>query len=156
MRNVHPKHQAIMVNDDVGREENRSLALKHAYILDRGTADGIWLRHICEMPMFVRSELSNGVQLADLCSYNIYRAFKSGSLAYPFFARIAPHIWSMSNDASQPFSGIQVFPDNSPLKELVSEFEKQRAGVLANPGSKMVSGGANPIEPTSGTGQKIE
>lgn len=154
MRNVHPKHQAIMVNDDVGREINRSLALKHAYILDKGTADGTWLKHICEMPMFVRSELSNGVQLADLCCYNIYRAFKTGNLAYPFFARIAPHIWSRSNDAGRPFSGICVFPDGSPLQSLADEFEKQRAGVPANSGSEMVSGGANPIEPTSGTGQK--
>ncbi|NLH74988.1 MAG: DUF3800 domain-containing protein [Verrucomicrobia bacterium] len=156
MRNVHPRHQAIMVNDDVGREANRSLALKHAYILDQGTAEGTWLRHICEMPMFVRSELSNGVQLADLCSYNIYRAFKTGDLAYPFFARIVPHIWSRSNAATKPFSGIRVFPENSPMQSLVDAFEKQRAGVLANSGSEMVSGGANPIEPTSGTGQKTD
>jgi len=141
MRNVHPKHQAIMVNDDVDRDVNRSLALKHAYILDKGTADGTWLQHICEMPMFVRSELSNGVQLADLCSYNIYRAFKTGNLAYPFFARIAPHVWSKSREAIHPFSGIHVFPVGSRLQSMVDEFEKERAGTPPDSGSQLVSGG---------------
>jgi hypothetical protein len=147
MRSVHPKHQAIMVNDDVSREVNRSLALKHAYFLDKGTTDGVWLQHICEMPMFVRSELSNGVQLADLCSYNIYRTFKQGNLDYPFFTRIMPSVWSRADDPSRPFSGLYVFPAESPLRGLVEEFERGRA-------QKMVSGGANPIEPTSGTGQE--
>jgi len=86
MRAKYGRHQAIMVNDDVSLQANRSLAMKHAWLLDQGTTHDTWLRHICEMPMFVRSELSNGVQLADLCSYNIYRAFKSGGLDYPFSA----------------------------------------------------------------------
>jgi len=136
-----------MVNDDVTREVNRSLALKHAHLLDKGTADGMWLQHICEMPMFVRSELSNGVQLADLCSYNIYRAFKYGNLGYPFFSRIAPSVWSRVDNPSRPFSGLCVFPDASPLRAMVEDFESQRA-------ARMMSGGANPIEPTSGTGRE--
>jgi len=77
-------------------------------------------------------------------------------LAYPFFDRIAPHLWSRSREASHPFSGIHVFPVSSPLQTMVDEFEKQRAGTLADSGSKLVSGGANPIEPTSGTGQKTD
>ena len=116
-----------MVTDDVGLQQNRSLAMKHAYIMDRGTANNLWLKHICEMPMFVRSELSNGVQLADLCSYNIYRAFKTGDLDYPFFQRIAPYIWSRSEPVPYPFAGLHVFPDDSPLHGLVDEFEKKRA-----------------------------
>ena len=127
MRSRHDKHQALMVTDDVGRQENHSLAMKHAYIMDRGTADGTWLKHICEMPMFVRSELSNGVQLADLCSYNIYRAFKTGNLTYSFFTRIAPHIWSSKEPIRHPFSGLHVFPAHSDLHKLVDEFEKNRA-----------------------------
>lgn len=127
MRCRHDKHQALMITDDSGLQQNRSLAMKHAHIMDRGTATSTWLMHICEMPLFVRSELSNGVQLADLCSYNIYRAFKKPDLDYPFFQRIIPHIWSRSEPVPRPFSGLRVFPDNSPLKSLVDQFEIKRA-----------------------------
>lgn len=135
MRMRFERHQAIMVNDDVSRQVNRSLAMKHAYLLDQGTARDTWLRHVCEMPMFVRSELSNGVQLADLCSYNIYRAFRFGDLAYPFFSRIKPFIWSKSNPVRRPFSGLFVFPGNSPLRALVDEFERQRTPAANDRGS---------------------
>ena len=134
MRNTHWRHQAIMVNDDVSRQANRALAMKHAYILDQGTTNGVWLKHVCEMPMFVRSELSSGVQLADLCSYNIYRAFRSGDLTYPFFARIASRVWSRCNTAKSPFSGLYVFPGSSPLRELVDQFEDERARTSESPG----------------------
>jgi len=127
MRLKFPKHQALMVNDDVTKEVNRSLAMKHAFLLDQGTRSDMWLSHICEMPMFVRSEFSNGVQLADLCSYSIYRAFRDGDLAYPFFDKIAPAIWSRTLPVSRPFTGIRVFPEHSPLKLLVEEFETKRA-----------------------------
>lgn len=135
MRAKFWKHQGIMVNDDVSRQMNQSLAMKHAYLLDQGTANGTWLRHICEMPMFVRSELSNGVQLADLCSYNIYRAFRDGDLSYPFFNRIKPYIWSRSNPVDVPFSGLWVFPGTSPLRAQVEEFEKERASAADGQGS---------------------
>lgn len=130
MRLKFPKHQALMVNDDVTKEVNRSLAMKHAYLLDQGTQSKMWLTHICEMPMFVRSEFSNGVQLADLCSYSIHRAFRDGDLTYPFFDKIAPWVWSRSIPVSRPFSGIRVFPETSPLRQLVDDFETKRA--LAN------------------------
>jgi len=130
MRGMHPKHQAVMVTDDVSRQMNRSLAMKHAYLQDSGTASRLWLTRICEMPLFVRSELSNGVQLADLCAYNIYRAFRDGNLAYPFFQRIAGQVWSRNEPlrhGGQAFSGLTVFPDRSPLVRLVEEFEQKRA-----------------------------
>ncbi|NLT75246.1 MAG: DUF3800 domain-containing protein [Planctomycetes bacterium] len=127
MRAKYGRHQAIMVNDDVSLQANRSLAMKHAWLLDQGTTRDTWLRHICEMPMFVRSELSNGVQLADLCSYNIYRAFRYGDLSYPFFNRIKPYIWSQSEPVKRPFSGLYVFPGGSPLRGLLDAFEKERA-----------------------------
>ncbi len=130
MRARHHKYQAIMINDDVTRQVNQMLAMSHAELLDSGTNRDTWLRHICEMPMFVRSELSTGVQLADLCSYNIYRAFKSGRLDYPFFQRIAPAIWT-SHDLvnwGRPFPGIWVLDGtDSPLIPLVRDFEKEQA-----------------------------
>lgn len=130
MRARHHKHQAIMINDDVSREVNRMLAMSHAHLLDKGTRSDTWLRHICEMPMFVRSELSAGVQLADLCSYNIYRAFKHADLAYPFFHRIAPFIWSKHERVRHgpAFSGLCVLDSaESPLIQLVRQFEKEQA-----------------------------
>lgn len=130
MRARHHKHQAIMINDDVSRQTNRMLAMSHAQLLDSGTRRDTWLRHICEMPMFVRSELSAGVQLADLCSYNIYRAFKSGTLSYPFFQRIAPAIWTEHErvHAGERFCGVWVLDaPNSPLIPLVRQFEKEQA-----------------------------
>ncbi len=132
MRARHHKHQAIMINDDVDRQTNRMLAMSHAQLLDEGTKRDTWLRHICEMPMFVRSELSAGVQLADLCSYNIYRAFKSGDLSYPFFQRIAPFIWSVHDGVhltQKRFPGMCVLDGgaNSDLVPLLRQFEKQQA-----------------------------
>lgn len=134
MRVRHDKHQALMINDDISKQVNRSLAMKHAYILEEGTRNGTWLKHVCEMPMFVRSELSNGVQLADLCSYNIYRAFREGTLDYLFFKRITGQVWSRITPCTAPFSGLRVFPDDSPLRELVEKFENERASVITDQG----------------------
>ncbi|NJL31694.1 MAG: DUF3800 domain-containing protein [Phycisphaerales bacterium] len=124
MRTQHSKHQALMVTDDMTVQENRTLAMKHAYIMDKGTARNTWLRHICEMPMFVRSELSNGVQLADLCAYNIYRVFKMKNIEYPFFTKISHAIWSRHELVDRPFSRLHVFPPESELHLLVEKFEK--------------------------------
>jgi hypothetical protein len=155
MRAKHDKHQALIICDDVGKEMNCSLAMKHAYVMEEGTKSGTWLTNLCEMPHFVRSELSNGVQLSDLCAYNIYRAFKTGNLAYPFFERISPHIWAKSNPVKYPFSGLHVFPQSSPLCQVIHAWEKQRAPALGRGSVNLVSSGANPIEPTSGTGQDL-
>ena len=110
----HSRHKGIMVVDDVSKEMNRSLAMKHAFFQQSGTTSGCKLRHIIEMPLFVRSVLSNGIQLADLVSYNIYRAFKSGDLAYPWFRRIAPYLWPGKSTTGIP-SGLKIFPPESPL-----------------------------------------
>jgi len=127
MQARHRKHQALMVNDDVSVQANKRLAMKHSYMLHHGTHSGMWLKHICEMPMFVRSELSNGIQLADLCSYNIYRAFKSEDMNYRYFQEILPHVWSRSEPILRPFSGIKIFPTDSPLRTLIDDLEKKRA-----------------------------
>ncbi len=130
MRARHHKHQAIMLNDDVNQRANRMLAMSHARLLDGGTNRDTWLRHICEMPMFVRSELSAGVQLADLCSYNIYRAFRDNDLRYPFFERIAPYIWTRQHriNVGRPFSGLCVLDEKgSPLVQIVEQFEEKQA-----------------------------
>jgi uncharacterized protein DUF3800 len=60
----HPKHHGIIV-----------LSMKHARFQREGGQHQRF-DHIVEYPFFTDSRLSNGVQLADLCGYNVYRAFR--------------------------------------------------------------------------------
>jgi hypothetical protein len=128
LREEHPKHQGVLITDDVSRQQNRSLAMKHAYIQSEGTAAGIWLSHIAEMPLFVRSELSNGVQLTDLLAYNIYRCFRYENPDYPFFAQTLPHIWVSKKTPTGVIDGLRVFPPESPLTALLPAIATRRAG----------------------------
>lgn len=125
----HPNHLGVLVKDDKSLQENRNLAMKHAYIMEEGTASGKRLRHIVEMPLFVRSELSNGVQLADLIGYNIFRVFRDESDEYPFFRKIADSIWVSKATGDHVWDGLWVFPGNSPLRQFRDELRKKRAGL---------------------------
>jgi hypothetical protein len=73
------------------------------------------LTQLVEMPLFVQSGLSNGVQLADLVGYNIYRTFRENQLEYPYFIKIMPYIWSSKQSSGQKLDGLKVFPNESPL-----------------------------------------
>ncbi len=115
MREFHPKHKALLVADDVSKQDNKSLTMKHAYHLEQGTSCGLRLKNIIETPFFVPSELSEGVQFADLCSYNIYRAFKHQDFDYTFFQRMLPKMYSSGLTPPHKIDGIKVFPDESPL-----------------------------------------
>jgi hypothetical protein len=86
----HSKHSAVMIADDMGKSENVGLAMRHARFLERATSAGRQLKHIVEMPLFVRSELSEGVQLADLCGYSVYRALRHGDPNYEYFQLVQP------------------------------------------------------------------
>ncbi|MGV8083473.1 MAG: DUF3800 domain-containing protein [Coriobacteriia bacterium] len=137
MEKEHRKHQAVLITDDVQRQMNQALAMKHAYLLENETSAGLCLDSICEMPMFVRSELSNGVQLADLFAYNTWRAFLGEDLAYPYFARMAPFIHSVAlTNHKWPLRGIQVFPAESTLQPLRREFERMQRSLGGNPSSE--------------------
>jgi hypothetical protein len=115
-----------MVVDSDSIQMNRSLAMKHSYFQREGTSSGSRIGHIVELPMFVESNLSNGTQLADLCAYNIRRAFMDGDLDYPYFARVEPHLYSAPHRKRTAIEGIKVFPDNSPLLELARELGERR------------------------------
>ncbi len=117
----HSKHNGLVVADQVSREASRSLAMKHAYFLAGGTSSGCRLRNIVEMPFFVRSELSNGVQLADLCAYNVYRAFKLEQPSYPYFQRILPFFYRSQNTSGRKIDGLKLFPDDTALRELLDQ-----------------------------------
>lgn len=123
----------MLITDDTGKERNRSLAMKHAFIQSEGTSAGTWLKHIAEMPLFVRSELSNGVQLADLLAYNIYRCFRDRDVDYPFFARIAPYLWDSKATSADCLDGLWVFPGESPLRPLREAVAKRASRGTAGP-----------------------
>lgn len=129
----HPKHQGVLITDDISKQRNRSLAMKHAYIQMEGTSSGRWLTHIAEMPLFVRSELSNGVQLADLLAYNVYRCFRNEDVDYPFFARIIPHIWASRQTPEDTLDGLFVFPGDSPLRAVRESVAKKKEPTKQGP-----------------------
>ncbi len=63
--------------------------------------------------MFVSSATCVGVQLADLCCYNVYRRFKDNNPDYAFFKRIEPFFYNSGNTAPEKKDGLKVFPPNS-------------------------------------------
>jgi len=126
IREKQSKNNALLICDDMSIQDNKSLAMKHAYFLESGTTArrSLSLDHVIEMPMFVTSELSEGIQLADLCSYNFYRAFKHNQRDYPFFRRVLPNVYRSGNTRKRKIDGLKIFPDNSPLKELAEAIER--------------------------------
>lgn len=114
MRAHHRKHRALIVMDDTSRQLNRAVAMKHA-LFQRTGNQNMTFPAIVEYPFFTRSELSNGVQLADLLAYNVYRAFRTPQLDYPRFARLLPNFYQ-SPDGKIPH-GLKVWPGDSSLVE---------------------------------------
>ncbi len=119
MDECHAKHKAVVITDDVGRKANISLAMKHSYFLEKGTTSKLLLKNIIEMPLFVASELSEGVQFADLCSYSIYHAIRYNKPDYKFFKLVLPLIYNSCNTIPNKRDGLKVFPDKSPINEWV-------------------------------------
>ncbi len=115
MRQYHHRHQALIVVDDTNIQLNRFLALEHAALLRRGNRN-MFFPHIVEYPFFTRSELSNGVQLADLLAYNVYRVFRDEYPEYAYFQSIRPYFYRRRD--STTIDGITVWPETSPLVEL--------------------------------------
>ncbi len=112
----HRKHQAVIVMDDTDKTINRSLSMKHAYFQREGN-QSMRFKHIVEYPFFTDSKLSNGVQLADLVGYNVYRAFRNLDFQYPFFQSLLPHIYYSKRTDPMKLDGLKVFPDDSELVE---------------------------------------
>lgn len=123
MREFHPKHKSLLVADDVSKQDNISLTMKHAYFLEHRTSAGLEFKNIVETPFFVRSELSEGVQFADLCSYNIYRAFRRSEWDYEPFLRLLPKMYFSKNTHNTKIDGLKVFPNESPLVEEMAKIK---------------------------------
>ncbi|MDQ2866860.1 MAG: DUF3800 domain-containing protein [Verrucomicrobiota bacterium] len=116
MFEFYPKHQALVVIDDNGRSANRSLTMKHAYIQREGN-NVMKFRHIVEYPMFTDSVLSNGIQLADLCGYNVYRAFRDQDFKYAFFTRLLDRFYTSRRTDVMKLDGLKIWPNDSELVE---------------------------------------
>lgn len=127
MKKEHARHKALMVLDDTSRQMNTSLAMKHSFFQREGTTSGARIGHIVELPMFVASELSNGVQLADLCAYSIKRAFTDEDLDYEYFSRIEGCLYRAPDRMGPLVEGLKVFPDESPLVEMARDWCRRRA-----------------------------
>ena len=108
----HPKHRALIVMDDTSRQLNRAVAMRHASFQRAGIRN-MAFPSIVEYPFFTRSELSNGVQLADLLAYSVYRAFKDEDFSYPYFERLLPNFYRRQEGVA--LDGLKVWPDGSPL-----------------------------------------
>jgi hypothetical protein len=122
----HDKHHGVMIADDVGKRQNRRLAEKHQFLQVAGTSNGLRLRRLIELPLFVPSELSNGIQLADLIAYNVFRCFSRENPAYPFFVRCLPHLWSSRRSGRDQLDSLRVFPPESPLTALLPRIAQQK------------------------------
>ena len=118
MREYHNRHQALIVMDDTSKQLNRSITLQHAQFQRSGNPN-MHFPHIVEYPFFTRSELSNGVQLADLLAYNVYRAFRDECLDYEYFKLMLPNFYRRQR--AWTLDGLKVWPDASPLATLASE-----------------------------------
>ncbi len=111
----HPKHKVILIKDDVSREANAELARKNSWFLANRTSANLSLKPLVEMPLFTKSEMNEGLQLADLCAYNIYRAFKYEDFEYEYFKIILPYFCVSGRSNPTKIDGLKVFPDQSPL-----------------------------------------
>ncbi len=118
MRQYRPKHRAPIAMDDTSRQLNRAVAMKHASFQRTGNRH-MTFPAIVEYPFFTRSELSNGVQLADLLAYSVYRAFKEEDIGYPYFEKVLGNFYRRRQGTG--LDGLKVWPDRSPLSALAAK-----------------------------------
>jgi hypothetical protein len=131
----HPNQNCVFILDNTTSQLNHSMALKHSFFQRSGTSSGLKLRHVVELPMFVDSRLSNGVQLADLCAYNVFRVFRDQDETYSYFQRILPFVYKNPNGGGQRLEGLKVFPEDHRWQELVERIKKERTRLLSQSGS---------------------
>jgi Protein of unknown function (DUF3800) len=108
----HPKHHGIIVMDDTDKTINRELSMKHARFQREGGQHQRF-DHIVEYPFFTDSRLSNGVQLADLCGYNVYRAFRDKDFKYSYFEKILQYFYCSKRTIPEKLDGLKVYPPES-------------------------------------------
>jgi hypothetical protein len=73
---IKPKQYGLLIHDN-----NETVAKKHTDLMKKFHKDGtLWtkLQNIIETPLFVNSELTGMVQIADLCGYALRRYLENG------------------------------------------------------------------------------
>ncbi len=104
-----------------------AVGMKHARFQRAGNRN-MEFPAIVEYPFFTRSELSNGVQLADLLAYSVYRAFRHEDFGYPYFERVLCNFYRRPDGAA--LDGLKVWPEASPLVRAATDAwdaQKQKA-----------------------------
>ena len=120
MRDNQKGQKAIIVMDDSGKQLNKIITLNHATYQRRGNRN-MEFPAIIEYPFFVRSELSNGVQLADLLAYTVYHAFLHNKPDYGWLGRIQHHFYKRYK---RKIDGLKVWKNKSDLMDVKIQIEK--------------------------------
>ena len=115
------KHRALLIADNINAQANHQIAVRHGEFLQKQTSANLQLRNIIEMPLFTDSKVSEGIQLADLCAYNVYRQFARQE-EYPYFRKILPFFYRSARTEHKKIDGLKVFPDHSPLVQWAQSF----------------------------------
>ena len=123
MWNEHRKHHALIIHDDTTAGLNRYITLMHARFLGAGNTH-MDFRNIIEYPFFVSSELSNGVQLADMVAYSLYFTFKHNRPEYGYLDTILPRI-SRHKDDPNSLAGLKIWPDSAQFLEICNELQQR-------------------------------
>ena len=139
------KHNALIIMDDAGANLNRSITLMHARLLNFGN-EVMDFRNIIEYPFFVSSELSNGVQLADLVAYTIYHTFRYEKPDYEFMQRIRPYISRLAENEAI-LAGLKIWPASNKYQAVFDQIQRRsKADEKSWEMGRMRSGWANHIE----------
>ena len=121
--NNHRKHNALIIMDDAGANLNRKIALMHARLLGVGN-DNMDFRNIIEYPFFASSELSNGIQLADLVAYCFYHAFRYEKPEYEYLVRILPCIARHADD-HRILAGLKIWPESERYATIFDTIQRE-------------------------------
>jgi hypothetical protein len=113
------KHKALLIVDEVNKGENLSLIQKHDFFVNEGrTSSGCRLDKIVQSPLFIGSHLAVGIQVADVCAYNVFRAFTKNDLPYAYFQQLLPFFYDRPGATPDKIYGLKVFPPESPMTRL--------------------------------------
>ena len=124
LREYHRGHNGVIVMDDTQTQLNRIIANRHAHLQQHGNTN-LSFDQIIEYPFFTDSKLSNGIQLADLCSYNVFRAFNRPDFDYSYFQKLIPFFYRSKKSSKSKLDGLKIWPDDSPLIGQWSEYLKK-------------------------------
>jgi hypothetical protein len=80
----------IVICDRYANQTDDLLNQNHVHTHHAGGYSWKKLKNIKENLFFVDSKFNNLIQLADICSYNVFRAFRFDEPNYPYFQKILP------------------------------------------------------------------